>query len=126
MAASQITHPIPAQVLSRARVTKRLNPGDNGTKRWLAQYGDSIVCVRYRQDGKKRYTTVELVVDEQTLLNPPRKEREIIAVAIDCKEQTLRLQARQSGATWDGERRLCLMPRATAKRLGLEDRIQSV
>ncbi len=41
-------------------------PGLNGTKKYLQQYGDQLVCVRYRYDkSKKRQTTIELIVDEQ-------------------------------------------------------------
>ncbi|MDY6921765.1 MAG: hypothetical protein SV765_16320 [Pseudomonadota bacterium] len=47
-------------------VTKTLRPGDSGTKRLKQRYGDRLVCVRYRKDAgrQRRYTTVELIVDE--------------------------------------------------------------
>ena len=47
-------------------VLKTLRPGENGTKRLAARYGDRLVCVRYRQDKEKnrRYTTVEIIIDE--------------------------------------------------------------
>ena len=37
-----------------------------GTKQLLEQYGDRLVCVRYRHDAqqKKRFKTVELIVAE--------------------------------------------------------------
>jgi len=43
-----------------------LKPGRKGTKQLLAQYGDRLVCVRYRHDTqqKKRFKTVELIVAE--------------------------------------------------------------
>ena len=48
-------------------VRATLKPGLNGTKKYLQQYGDQLVCVRYRYDksNNKRQTTVELIVDEQ-------------------------------------------------------------
>jgi hypothetical protein len=48
-----------------ARSTRR--PGDKGTKRWLAQYGDRLLFVRYRHDTdtRERLTTVELIVDRR-------------------------------------------------------------
>ena len=48
-------------------VRATLKPGLNGTKKYLQQYGDQLVCVRYRYDKskKKRQTTLELIVDEQ-------------------------------------------------------------
>jgi hypothetical protein len=44
-----------------------LLPGQNGTKQLLAEYGDQLVCVRYRYDKDrfKRFKTVELIVEEK-------------------------------------------------------------
>jgi hypothetical protein len=49
------------------RVRLKLKPGQRGTKHLSRQYGDRLVCVRYRYDEetKKRYTTVELIVAEE-------------------------------------------------------------
>ena len=43
-----------------------LKPGQKGTKRLPEQYGDALVCVRYRYDAKthKQYKTVEIIVSE--------------------------------------------------------------
>ena len=48
----------------RTRLT--LHPGQDGAKRMQAQYGDRLVCVRYRYDERrqKRFKTVELIVEE--------------------------------------------------------------
>ena len=48
----------------RARLI--LKPGQRGTKKLCAEYGERLVCVRYRYDEKrhKRLETVELVVVE--------------------------------------------------------------
>jgi len=48
------------------RVRLKLKPGQRGTKNLVNQYGDRLICVRYRYDEKtgKRYTTVELIVAE--------------------------------------------------------------
>ena len=47
-------------------VIKKMNPGDPGTKRLHAKYGEQLVCVRYRHDKQnhRRVTTIELIVDE--------------------------------------------------------------
>ena len=47
-------------------VRQKLSPGQRGTKKLLKTYGDQLVCVRYRCDAqrKKRFKTVELVIDE--------------------------------------------------------------
>ena len=49
------------------RTLLHLKPGQKGTKQLLAQYGDRLVCVRYRYDAqrKKRFKTVELSVAER-------------------------------------------------------------
>jgi hypothetical protein len=49
------------------KVRLKLKPGKRGTKNLIKQYGDKLVCVRYRYDEKsaKRYTTVELIVAKE-------------------------------------------------------------
>ena len=63
----------PAEPSARATLPRRsresftppvrlhLKPGQKGTKQLLAQYGDRLICVRYRYDAqrKKRFKTVE-------------------------------------------------------------------
>lgn len=52
-----------------------LKPGQKGTKRLVEQYGDALVCVRYRYDEKtqKQYKTVEIIVSESDWTPPPAK-----------------------------------------------------
>lgn len=47
------------------RTRLHLKPGQKGTKRLSEKYGEQLICVRYRydEDTKKRYKTVELIVD---------------------------------------------------------------
>jgi hypothetical protein len=51
----------------RTRLT--LAPGQNGTKKLARRFGERLICVRYRYDEvtKRRFKTVELVVDEGKL-----------------------------------------------------------
>ncbi len=44
----------------------KLKPGQNGTKKLLARFGERLVCVRYRYDAARslRFTTVELIVSQ--------------------------------------------------------------
>jgi len=53
-----------------------LKPGQRGTKKLMKEYGDRLICVRYRYDNETqmRYKTVELVVD--TTQWTPRKKEE--------------------------------------------------
>ena len=51
------------------RTGVKLKPGQRGTKKLAAQYGDRLVCVRYRYDEKlkKRFKTVELILGGSTV-----------------------------------------------------------
>lgn len=48
------------------KVIKTLKPGQPGTKKYQKQFGNKLVCVRYRVNQKRRVrsTTIEIVVDE--------------------------------------------------------------
>ena len=55
-----------SSILYFVRTRLTLRPGQRGTRKLLTRYGDRLVCVRYRYDErrKKRYETVELIVEE--------------------------------------------------------------
>src|SRR5437879_12323808 len=55
------TPPRRTAVSPTSRVRLHLKPGQKGTKQLLAQYGDRLICVRYRYEAqaKKRFKTVE-------------------------------------------------------------------
>lgn len=105
-------------------VSKKMAPGQPGTKRWAVQYGDSLLCVRYRQDPQRgeRIVTVELEVDRAPL-RARQRDADEVAVPIDWQETALRIQARESGAHWDSRQRVWRMSRAQARLLRLVDRI---
>jgi len=103
-----------------------LKPGDKGTKHLQAQYGDQLVCVRYRYDTKARmrYKTVELVVDAKPYI--PENSAEYFAevfVRIDFHECELREQAKAVGARWDPDQKVWRMRFKDALDLNVEDRI---
>lgn len=106
----------------RTRVTKTLWPPQAGTMKLLRQYGDSLLCVRYRHDlsGLRRLTTVELVIAEAVVVGRQAHGR-LYAVHIPAREDTLHEQARRSGARWDAQTRLWVMDGALVKALGLQD-----
>lgn len=72
-ASSRTTPPRHARESSTSRVRLHLKPGQKGTKQLLTQYGDRLMCVRYRHDAqrKKRFKTVEIIVAERDW-QPPR------------------------------------------------------
>ena len=104
-------------------ITKTLQPGDMGTKRLLEQYGEQLVCVRYRVNrlAEKRFTTVELIIDEKDYvsLKPTVK----VWVKINFNETDIRQQAKASGAKWLTKEKAWEMDYETAQKLRLKKRI---
>jgi hypothetical protein len=112
---------------STARVRLRLKPGQKGTKRLLAQYGDRLICVRYRYDAqrKKRIKAVELLVAEQDWepRRPPIVPDHIVGLRVDFAEVAVRDRVKQVGGTWNPERRLWQLRYDRVLALGLNRRI---
>ena len=48
-------------------VKATIAPVQNGTQQLLKQYGDQLVCVRYRSDKarQKQIKTIEIIINEQ-------------------------------------------------------------
>ena len=107
------------QGAAEAAVIKKLASGAAGTRRLLARYGAALVCVRYREDAaiNRRYTTVELVVDERPV------KPALCLVRIGYQETALRQQVMAAGGKWDANRKLWTLPRSAVRRLGLKDRV---
>ncbi len=114
-------------------IKKKLAPGSPGTKRFLERFGERLVCVRYRYDeaNTRRYTTVELIVDEKELLGgsndllQPRRyyPKTVVSVRVDYEEVSLRGQIKQAGGKWDPKTKLWRLPYHKAMAIGLSDRI---
>lgn len=109
------------------RARAKLRPGQPGTKKLLARYGDRLLCVRYRYDEatRRRIKTVELVVDEADWL-PPRPDpgdSEPVLVRIEFSERALREKIKSAGGTWQPETKLWRVRARVARRLGLTGRI---
>jgi hypothetical protein len=107
----------------RARV--KLRPGQRGTKRWLAKYGDRLVCVRYRYDAKqrKRYTTIEVIVDEGPWTPPPPAPDTIVGVRVAWGEAALARQVKAAGGQWDRRQQVWNLRYDQIVALGLLERI---
>lgn len=131
--------PVAVHVLTRVdpdtedamKTRLRLKPGQNGTRKLAQQYGDRLVCVRYRYDERtqRRYKTVEIIVDEVPWTPAERKpvvsrdKYSPVLVRVRYEERELRERIKAAGAHWDPERLLWLLPLNKAQDLGLEDRI---
>ena len=57
------------------KTRRKLLPGQSGTKKLVQQYGNRLVCVRYRYDTKhhRKVKTVELIVNEAEWYPNPSK-----------------------------------------------------
>ena len=115
-------------------VTKTLTPGVDGTKRFLSQYGDKLICVRHRQDSQnqRRITTVELIVEERSLPSPGYNAKyaipatTLVHVNTNYHETDLRKKAKLAGAKWLPQQKQWVMPYHIARKLHLEERVNDM
>jgi len=109
------------------RLTRR--PGQPGTKKLLARYGERLVAVRYRYDETRncRHKTVELIVETVPWNSQPRtprmRDEEMAVVQIAYPETDLRDRAKRLGALWRPPQRVWEMHWLDAKNLGIADRV---
>jgi hypothetical protein len=112
------------QTIASVPVGLHLKPGQNGTKHLAAEYGDRLVCVRYRYDAvrKKRIKTVELVVAEADW-QPCFAPDEIVALRVAFTDVTTRARVKRAGGAWDPERKVWSLRYDRVVSLGLRRRI---
>ncbi|HEX7613665.1 MAG TPA: hypothetical protein VF554_00165 [Thermoanaerobaculia bacterium] len=108
-------------------VRKTMGPGQKGTRRFLRDWGDRLVCVRYRFDParKIRYTTVELVASVARPWAPPFRPRPdaLVYLRVDRDDWKALRKVREARAWWDGERGLWRLRYDVAERMRLRNRI---
>lgn len=110
------------------RARKKVKPGQDGTKGLLDQYGDQLVCVRYRYDEELqvRYKTVELIVE--TIPWKPKLDKihpdAIVGVKVELQETKLQKQIREAGGKWNRQLRLWEIRYDQAVKLELQARIE--
>ena len=124
--ASAVHEPNPTGRPATSRVRLHLKPGQKGTKQLLAQYGDRLICVRYRYDAqrKKRLKTVELLVAERDWEPRPRfADDQIVGLRVAFGDVAVRTQVKQAGGTWNPERRVWQLRYDRVVALGLNSRI---
>lgn len=120
----QRTRPTPGVDVTRSRITKKLAPDQEGTQWLRKRFGSALVCVRYRRDevAGRRYTTVELLVDEGPI-EPRRPANPDVLVFALNDEVELRRALIEHGGIWLPSRRAWKIPRRIATRLRLQHRI---
>ena len=105
-----------------------LRPGQPGTRKLLARYGERLLRVRYLYDARerRRLKTVELIVESVPWHPSPRslrrRDKDIVAVRIGYRETDLRERAKRLGAIWRPKHRLWELSWGDARRLGIVDR----
>ena len=106
------------------RIRSILKPGQRGTKRLVEQYGESLLCVRYRYDeaSRKRLKTIELVIEESDWSQKIASET-IVGVQVAFREADLQQKVRQAGGKWNPARRVWELRYDRAVALGLKDRL---
>ena len=89
----------------RTRLVRRF--GQHGTKDLVAQYGEQLICVRYRYDPirKKRYKTVELIVETVDWSPPPASDT-IVALRVAIHERDVQHTIRAAGGVWNRAKRV--------------------
>lgn len=113
------------------KTIKTIKPGAKGTKRFLREWGDSLVAVRYREDlqRQKIFTTIEIIVDEREKL-PQRvyrhqvlanKRNAVVAVSVLYQEVELRQRLKERGARWSQQLKLWLVKYDHVVTLGIKD-----
>jgi hypothetical protein len=112
---------------SNGSVSRKLASGKPGTKKMVEQYGDSLICVRYRYDAEKktRYKTVEIIIDKG-FWDPEAgalKENKKVEIKVGYNETELRARVKAEGGTWNREKRVWELGFKKVKKLSLLNRI---
>lgn len=103
-----------------------LKPGQKGTKRLQEQYGDALLCVRYRYDESRgvRLKTVEIVVEEKPWQQPFRfRDDDLVPVSVGYEETELREKLRRLKARWRPDEKLWLVTYRSIRDTELDARI---
>ena len=91
-------------MLKYMKANTHLKPGQKGTKHLFEQYGDKLLCVRYRYDEKRqvRIKTVEIIVSETPCTPPLRyRDHDIVNVMVPYANTALRDRLKAAGARWN-------------------------
>ena len=115
-------------------VRKKLKPGEHGTKRHARKYGDKLVCVRYRYNDEEntRYTTVEIIVDQQHYYHskqaqkPNTSDRQhstLVKLKVAYQDMETRTLIKNAGGIWNTKHKYWELDEALVIKLGLEKRM---
>ena len=96
----------------------------------FAEYGDKLVCVRYRYDSNNRrmLKTIELVIEDEPWEPNGRKvpKHRIVGVRIAIDEAELRGRVKKAGGKWDPQKKVWRLAYREVEKLGLIDRMRQL
>ncbi len=103
----------------RTRLTRK--PGEKGAKELTAMYGDRLVCVRYRYDSekKRRFKTVEIIVEETEWI----AKKEVVMVKVAWGEKKIAYEIKKEGGVWSKSKQAWELSYEKVEKLGLQERI---
>jgi hypothetical protein len=109
------------------KMTKKLLPGQPGTKKLFEQYGSDLVCVRYRYDSERglKLKTVELIVGKGPWHGSVSRIRgeKTVKARIEYGEVEFGRQVKAAGGKWNGKKKIWEVPYKVVVELGLTPRI---
>ena len=108
-------------------ITKlKLKPGQRGTKKLAEEFGNALVCVRYRYDEKSgmRFKTVELIVESKPWTATPHfADTDLVPVFIVFSDRASREIAKTAKGRWDPDQKLWFIRYGRIKGTDLEKHI---
>jgi len=109
------------------RTQRILKPGQPGTKKLLERFGDDLLCVRYRYSlkDKRKYKTVELIVDNTPWKPKPDSPlmKKTMRVKVKYGEIDLGRKVKSFGGIWNKKEKVWELPYKNVLKLGLEKRM---
>ncbi len=104
----------------------KLKPGQKGTRKLVELYGSRLVCVCYRYDeqSRKRFKTVELIIEESPWSPPQIKPDKLAGVRVELNEAELQRNVNLAGGKWFAQYKVWRLRYDQAVALGLEARIE--
>lgn len=109
----------------RTRLT--LQPHQDGAKELREQYGERLVCVRYRYDEatKERWKTVELIIEKCAWepSQPKWQNDTVVTLQVAGSERDVRQRVKTAGGKWNPKEVVWELPYGQVVALGLTARI---
>ncbi len=107
------------------KASKKLLPGRPGTRKLLKQYGEDLLCVRYRYDPENhiKLKTIEIVIERAPWNGQRTPAASFVSIRIDYGEVELGRKVKSAAGTWNRERKVRELAYGDVVALGLEERV---